>query len=128
MKIKTLIVDDDEISIMLTNILLKDSSVFKEIGTYMDGTYALEHLKEEYSKDAHYIIFLDINMPLMNGWEFLDEIKNFTSQKNTSVFMLSSSTDKLDIEKADAINLVKGFFSKPLKEENINKIHELISE
>lgn len=128
MNFKTMVIDDDEISIMLTNILLEDSSTFQEIGTYMDGKYALEFLKAEYSKDAHYIIFLDINMPLMNGWEFLDEIKNFTSQQNTSVFMLSSSTDKLDIDKANDVDLVKGFFSKPLKKENLNKIQKLISE
>lgn len=126
MKIKTLIIDDDEISIMLTDICLKDSSFFQEIDTYLDGAYALEHLKKEYSQDTTYVIILDINMPLMNGWEFLEEIKAFASQKNTSVFMLSSSTDRLDIEKAENINLVKGFFSKPLKEEHLGQIQERI--
>ncbi|WP_296619870.1 response regulator [Marivirga sp.] len=124
MKIKTLIIDDDEISIMLTDICLKDSPFFQVIDTYLDGATALENLKKEYSEDTTYVIILDINMPLMNGWEFLEEIKDFASQKNTSVFMLSSSTDRLDIEKAENIDLVKGFFSKPLKEEHLSQIQE----
>ncbi len=127
MNIKTLVIDDDEISIMLSDFLLKDNSFFPVIETYMDGDSALEHLKSEYSEDIIYIIILDINMPLMNGWEFLEEIKAFVSQKNTSVFMLSSSTDKLDIEKAEKIDLVKGFFSKPLREEHLSKIQHLIA-
>jgi len=127
MNIKTLIVDDDEISIMLTDICLNDSSFFQEIETYLDGAYALEYLKKEYSEETMYIIILDINMPLMNGWEFLEEIKTFASQKNTSVFMLSSSTDRVDIKKAENIDLVKGFFSKPLKTEHLNQIKELIN-
>ena len=126
MKIKTLIVDDDEISIMLTDICLKDSSFFQEIDTYLDGAYALEHLKNEYSEETIYIIILDINMPLLNGWEFLEEIKAFVTRKNTFVFMLSSSTDRVDIEKAENIDLVKGFFSKPLKTEHLNQIQEQI--
>lgn len=128
MNIKTLVIDDDEISIMLTDILLKDTSFFKNINTYLDGVYALESLKYEYSEDTTYIIILDINMPLMNGWEFLEEIKGFASQKNTSVFMLSSSTDKLDIEKAQNIDLVKGFFSKPLKVEHLGQIQKLVTD
>lgn len=124
MKIKTLIIDDDEISIMLTDFCLKDSPFFQVIDTYLDGATALENLKKEYSEDTTYVIILDINMPLMNGWEFLEEIKDFASQKNTSVFMLSSSTDRLDIEKAENIDLVKGFFSKPLKEEHLSQIQE----
>ncbi len=127
MNIKTLVIDDDEISIMLTDICLKDSLFFKQIETYLDGKYALEHLKNEYSEETMYIIILDINMPLMNGWEFLEQIKGFVSKKNTSVFMLSSSTDKFDIEKANNIDLVKGFFSKPLKAEHLDQIQKNLS-
>ncbi|HET8861075.1 response regulator [Marivirga sp.] len=125
MKIKTLIIDDDEISIMLTDILLKEIPFFQEINSYLDGNFALENLKMEYSNEIAYIIILDINMPLMSGWEFLEEIKHFASHKNTSVFMLSSSTDKLDMEKAEKFELVKGFFSKPLKNENLKEMQAL---
>ncbi len=124
MKIKTLIIDDDEISIMLTDFCLKDSPFFQVIDTYLDGATALENLKNEYSEKTTYIIILDINMPLMNGWEFLEQIRDFASTNNTSVFMLSSSTDRLDIEKSEKIDLVKGFFSKPLKEEHLSQIQE----
>lgn len=127
MNTKTLIIDDDEISVMLTEILLEDSPFSKTTLTFSDGVYALEHLKAEYDSDTKYIIILDINMPLMDGWEFLEQIKEFASQSNTLVFMLSSSTDKLDIEKADNIELVKAYFSKPLTEEHLGKITECIN-
>lgn len=128
MNIKTLIIDDDEISVMLTDILLEGSPFSKSTLSFSDGVYALEHLKAEYCMDYHYIIILDINMPLMNGWEFLEHIQEFASNSNTFVFMLSSSTDKLDIEKADGIDLVKGFFSKPLKEEHLGQIQKRVTD
>lgn len=126
MSSKTLIIDDDDISIMLTDMVLEATSFAKEIHPFSDGTYALDYLKAEYTLDANYIIILDINMPLMNGWQFLEEIKSFASKKNTCVFMLSSSTDRQDIEKSENIDLVKGFFSKPLTKEHLRQIEERI--
>ncbi|MGM0579413.1 MAG: response regulator [Bacteroidota bacterium] len=122
MKTEILIIDDDEISIMLTKILLDDHPYFGHIKTFSDGTYALEYLRSDYSIDTNYHIILDINMPLMNGWEFLEEVKKFASANNTFVYMLSSSTDTVDIEKSKQFDLVKDFFCKPLKEEHLNKI------
>jgi CheY-like chemotaxis protein len=124
MNIKTLIIDDDEISVMLTDILFEDSPFAKTTLSFSDGVYALEYLKAEYCAENKYIIILDINMPKMDGWEFLQHIKDIVSPSNTCVFMLSSSTDKLDIEKAATIELVKDYFSKPLTEEHLDKIIE----
>jgi CheY-like chemotaxis protein len=63
----------------------------------------------------------------MDGWEFLQHIKDIVSPSNTYVFMLSSSTDKLDIDKAAGISLVKDYFSKPLTEEHLEKVQKLIA-
>ncbi|RUA28034.1 MAG: response regulator [Bacteroidetes bacterium] len=124
MNIKTLIIDDDDISVMLTDILFEDSPFANTTISFSDGVFALEYLKAEYCDDNKYIIILDINMPKMDGWEFLQHIKDIVSPSNTLVFMLSSSTDKLDIEKAATIELVKDYFSKPLTEEHLDKIIE----
>jgi|3_EtaG_2_1085321.scaffolds.fasta_scaffold10441_3 CheY-like chemotaxis protein len=126
MNTETLIIDDDEISIMLTTHMIKNMPFAKEVNTFSDGIYAFKHLQETYSTDAQYIIILDINMPLMDGWEFLNKIKRLVSHNNTKVFMLSSSTDQQDIEKAKNTELVKGFFSKPIQKEHIEEIWKLV--
>jgi CheY-like chemotaxis protein len=98
------IIDDDEIALMLTEMLIKEDSFFQKPMSFLDGTYALEYLKHEYSEDTNYAILLDINMPLMDGWEFLENLQSFGCSDNVFVFMLSSSTDKEDIEKSKNIN------------------------
>ncbi|MGJ3234463.1 response regulator [Marivirga sp.] len=125
--LKNLIVDDDEISLKLSEMIFEGDTFFQEPKKFLDGTYALEYLKEDYSPDKTYAIILDINMPLMNGWEFLENIESFVSSNNTYVFMLSSSSDKADIAKSDQFNLVKGYFTKPLQKEHLEQIHKLVS-
>jgi CheY-like chemotaxis protein len=63
-------------------------------------------------------------MPVLDGWEFLDEISsaNEANLENTSLYILSSSTDESDIEKAKQYHLVREFYHKPLSEEDINEI------
>lgn len=126
MHLKNLIIDDDEISLMLSEMMVEGNSFFQKPKKFIDGTYALEYLKNHYSEDKTYTIILDINMPLMNGWEFLENIKNFVSTQNTYVFMLSSSSDQTDLEKSQNISLVKGYFTKPLQKEHLEQMQELV--
>lgn len=126
MNVKLLVVDDDEISLMLTDLLVEENIFFQKSQNFLDGKYALEDFKINYSKDEIYAIILDINMPLMNGWEFLDNIKDFALNKNTFVFMLSSSSDRKDIEKAENNQYVRDFFNKPLEEKHLASIQEVV--
>jgi CheY-like chemotaxis protein len=70
------------------------------------------------------ILFLDINMPSMTGWDFLEIFKNLNSgiQQQFSIYILSSSVDSRDKEKAASNVLVKGFLSKPLTVESLGRI------
>jgi len=128
MDLKNLIIDDDEVTLLLAEILARGHPFFEDATKFLDGTYALAYLKQNYSEDHTYAIILDINMPLMDGWEFLENIEPFVSSKNTFVFILSSSTNQTDIEKSKNNGLVKGYFSKPLKTEHLNEIQQLVSQ
>ena len=90
------------------------------------GLEALDFLKQpKNSKIAHpNLIFLDINMPEMNGWEFLEEYEQLeVSQKGEVVLtMLSNSIDERDRERAQQYKSVHGFYSKPLNEEYLANI------
>jgi CheY-like chemotaxis protein len=93
----------------------------------LNGKFAIDQLYEIQKKDPAKLpdyILLDINMPIMNGWEFLDEYKrlNIDPQGKTKIYIISSSVFSNDINKARSYPLVKDFISKPL---NVDKIVEL---
>ncbi len=112
-------IDDDVINNLLNERLLKKHFPSIVCKTFSEAERAFEELSSNADglPDA---IFLDINMPVMNGWDFLD---NMLSKKlNLMVYMLTSSIDPKDEEKALAYSAVKDFISKPLKEERLRKI------
>jgi PAS domain S-box-containing protein len=112
-------IDDDVINNLLNERLLKKHFPAIVCKTFSDAEKAFDELNSNSEKlpDA---IFLDINMPVMNGWDFLDNMHS----KNLSliVYMLTSSIDPKDQEKAMAYSAVKDFISKPLKEERLRNI------
>lgn len=77
---------------------------------------ALDYLKSHPSeKDSPDLIFLDINMPGMNGWEFIEEYKNITNNKSGSIIiMLTTSQNPDDIVRAQTEKIIRGFKTKPL--------------
>ena len=125
--VSVLLVDDDEINNFISIKLIKKALLNTEIMACLNGKFAIDQLVEiqrnDISKLPDYIL-LDINMPIMNGWEFLDEYKrlNIDPLNKTKIFIISSSVFSNDINKARSYPLVKDFISKPL---NVDKIVEL---
>jgi CheY-like chemotaxis protein len=70
------------------------------------------------------IILLDINMPIMDGWEFLEEYQK--SEEQADVYILTSSSNNYDLEKADGFSNVKGYYTKPINKDTINSILNLV--
>ncbi|MFD1257925.1 response regulator [Mucilaginibacter terrae] len=127
--ISILLVDDDEINNFISIKLIKKALIYTEITACLDGSYAINQLLELQKKDSNSLpdyILLDINMPIMNGWEFLDEYKrlNIDPLGKCKIFIISSSVFSNDINKAKSYDLVKDFISKPL---NVDKIKELFA-
>lgn len=122
---RILCVDDDPITLMLCKKVIQKSNLSKEIDTAVNGEDALNYFDNITSgasannTDYPKLIFLDLNMPVMNGWEFLDVFtKNYASNFfDTKVIVLSSTIDPDDIDKSKEYPMVIDFLSKPITAE-----------
>ncbi len=115
-----LCVDDDPITLMLCKKVITKASFSDTIITAKNGEEALEYFDSILDKQEENIlpqlIFLDLNMPVMDGWEFLD---NFSTDKyskvnSTKIVVLSSTIDPEDLEKSKKYPMVIDFLSKPI--------------
>ncbi len=122
-----LLVDDDELVNFLNTVIIKQSgnvNTIESVTSGSDAIHKLSHYKEMNKWPA--IIFIDINMPGMNGWEFVERFQEqFSTSKGDSIIcLLSSSLDPRDREKATASEWVDCYVSKPL---TANVVKELYS-
>jgi len=122
-----LLVDDDFDDNYIHKMVISGTGLVNEVAMARDGAEALNVLKELWQKPLKpkrpNIIFLDINMPKMNGWEVLDELNNMGEAAYQSmVIMLSTSQNPADQQKAEAYPFVQGYLHKPLTEEALTEI------
>ena len=122
-----LLIDDDDLVNRLNTIIIRSTGLIDNAITLESSKDALIHL-EEASKNDHWpnVIFIDINMPGMSGWELLEEMaKKFNDFNEKCVIcMLSSSMNPEDKQRADESELVDIFISKPLSDSAINLVCE----
>ncbi|THU34034.1 response regulator [Niastella caeni] len=116
---KVLLVDDDEATNFLAAMAIKSLDIADEIEVAGDGLVAYEWIKQNNCPD---IIFLDIRMPRMDGFDFLDNLKEINVCNKAKIVMLTSSTRLEDKQKALSYKSVIEYFEKPLTEEMIQKI------
>ncbi len=114
-------VDDDPINNLINKRLITKLSITEKVDEFLEAEKALQKLKTMDPKEPT-LILLDINMPVMNGWDFLNiYLKEFPERKD-EIFVLSSSIDLQDRHKAMQYSVVKGFVEKPLTPEKIKDI------
>ena len=90
MSLKVLLVDDDKMAVFLQKIIILDSKFSSEIETFTSGPDTLDYLNSHYQSGEQFFIFLDINMPGMNGLELLEEINKQPYADRVFVAMVSS--------------------------------------
>ncbi len=115
---ETWIIDDDKIICMLINKIVEKSGLPKA-KVFNNAQDALSILLENNVKEKNYLLLLDINMPEMNGWEFLDTLTTNSLQSNIHVVILTSSINQSDKDKASQYSIIFEFLTKPLKFENV---------
>lgn len=106
--VNVLLIEDDIIDIEGVKRAFEEKKIANPIWVAQDGIEGLEILRGENGKQripSPYLILLDINMPRMNGFEFLDEIRSDDKLKNSVVFMLTTSSDDEDMAHAYAKNI-----------------------
>ncbi|GAA4308392.1 response regulator [Nibribacter koreensis] len=121
-----MLVDDDDTTNFVNKRLLVKLGVAKEILVKKNGVEALEYLREaeeEGSKNPYPdMIFLDLKMPVMDGFKFLDEYHKQERRKGMIILMLTSSASFYDLERLKHYEHVKKHFSKALTENDIKDI------
>ncbi|MGV3541154.1 MAG: response regulator [Rufibacter sp.] len=123
-----LLVDDDEVNNFLNLRLLKRLQVAQEINTVSSGLKALQFLQDLHSRQQPLptLIFLDINMPVMDGFEFLHKLTALPMASELPIIiMLTTSSNSKDIDQAKLSPAVAGYLSKPLTE---GKVMALLQE
>lgn len=115
-----LLIDDDKLTTILTKKIILQREPNLKIIIFNYAKEALMYISELEDKEKLPTIFLDIQMPEMNGWEFLTELE--AKKFLCNVYLLSSSVDYFDIQKSKTFSSVKGYLTKPLTIENIPKI------
>ncbi|MEO1053695.1 MAG: response regulator [Bacteroidota bacterium] len=123
-----LMVDDDDLNNFICKKLFQITYPEVELMTFNEAEAAMAHLKMLNAIDQWPdLIFLDMNMPHVNGWEFLERFSNLQSEhkEKSKIFMLSASVTEDSIERSDEHPLITGCISKPLQKEDLDKIMEI---
>lgn len=122
------IIDDDDIYQFTIVKTIKAMGLAKKIMVFSDGEEAkdfmLDNIKNNYELPD--VIFLDNNMPIMDGFQFMEEYIKFKPQldKKITVYMVSSSVDPVDIERANNVSEINGYIIKPIKPGQLKSIIE----
>lgn len=119
------IIDDDPIHVFLIQKYLKKLGIEDNTVVLKNGKEAHDYLKKVIIKSEKLpgLIFLDINMPIWDAWQFLDEYPKLKIKKNVNIYLLTSSIYKEDYKKAEEYGLNNKYLTKPIA---IDKIKEIL--
>lgn len=113
------LIDDDNIYQFTARKLVESTGLAKQIQSFYNGHEAINYFKDQKNNNPETlpdVIFLDINMPIMNGWEFLEEYNKLYDnlQKPIVVYVVSSSIDSNDMRRSKEYKPVSDYIVKPI--------------
>jgi CheY-like chemotaxis protein len=124
-----LLVDDDEVASYINKLIIKSLGLTENIHVALNGEEALNFIKNNYIKDTVIgescpaLVFLDLNMPVMDGFEFLESLKQLKDPDPSGIpiVLLTSSASRKDAERAK-VHKISGYIHKPLTEEKVREV------
>ena len=120
------LIDDDHIFVYGAKRLMREFNFFEDLAVFSNGQDALDHIEAQTDSPDTLpsVIFLDLNMPVMNGWEFLEAFLNLPgiTAHGIAIYIMSSSVDPRDLEKIQAHPYVKDYILKPLTSEDLENL------
>lgn len=120
------LIDDDTVFHYLTNKIIRETKKVVSIVSFYNGAEAIEMLTLAQNSNARLpdVILLDLSMPIMDGWEFLEEFSHKIKPKNQPIiiYIVSSSISPTDIQRVNHYKSVKDFIIKPITREKFNYI------
>jgi len=121
-----LIIDDDPSNNFLCEIMVKKTMAEMDIQSFLQPEIAVDYIKKEYSNGnaVPTVLFLDINMPVMTGWDVLEMLETFdqTIIRQLTIYLVSSSVDQMDKKRAFENPLVIDYIEKPVTVEKLKQI------
>lgn len=132
-KLKTYcIIDDDPIFIYGTKRLLTELNLAETIHVYNNGQQAMDGLSAmaEANVTLPDVIILDLNMPILDGWDFLDDFSPLASQSSSmsTIYMMSSSIDPRDLERVKNYPIVARYFLKPANPSDLAEVLQTVAQ
>lgn len=126
-KISTLcVIDDDEIYAYTIKRLVKVTGIAEKIAFFENGQTAIDFFRNNAGNpdELPELVLLDLNMPILDGWQFLDQYQQLQPSlgKQPVIYIISSSIDEADHERAKAIPAVRDFIIKPINAETFKQI------
>lgn len=123
---KVYFIDDDPIFVFISRKLILEQKFCEDLKVFENGKLAIEDLLDIENKGEQLpeIIFLDLTMPVMNGWEFLASYQAapITSKNKIKIIVMSSSINPLEIDLIKSYPIVEDYIVKPLTPADLNKI------
>ena len=121
---RVFLIDDDEVFVFLTKKVIERSGVDVELTVFSNGQEAMEHIKGIAGDESKLpdVILLDLNMPVMDGWDFLSTYQEVEVAKFIAIYIVTSSISPYEVERAKHIKEVKEFIVKPIAKEKFIEI------
>ncbi|TVP50857.1 MAG: response regulator [Mongoliibacter sp.] len=124
--IPIIIIDDEPGILFLHELMLTESNISNQLYSFYNPIEGLDFIRKTVSENKYILVLLDINMPLMNGWEILEKLDELKIADQVNVIMATSSIQKSDKEKSQKYNTVKMYLEKPIDLEDCQLIKGLL--
>lgn len=124
MNTSVVIVDDDPIIRLVIQRMVRNIDSSVDCHQCENGEVGLSTIEKLQNVTDYIIVLLDINMPVLNGWEFLGRLQqiNIVASNNFQLYMITSSTDASDKIKARSYPVIKKLYTKPLSNQDLKEI------